>query len=166
MGEKRRQARRRQKVLAPAPKSVSPWTIVRVVLVSIALAMYVCWTSGCSPRIVEHIIVQHDTTRVVKIDSIWQYQKDSVYVMVKGDTVTQYVERIRYRDRFKIDTLVKVREVHDTTSVEVEVEKSLSWAQKTKIGAFWWLLACLAASLIYIFRKPILNLVKVMVLRA
>jgi len=115
---------------------------------------------SCSPKIVEKVVYQHDTTQVVRIDSVRYWQRDSVYIREKGDTVYHYVEKIRYRDRFRIDTLVQVRESHDTTVVERKVEKELSVGQKAKIGAFWWLFAGLAACLGWIFRKPLLALLK------
>jgi len=112
-------------------------------------------SASCSPKVVERIVYQHDTTQVVRIDSVKYWQKDSVYIREKGDTVFKYVERIRYRDRFRVDTLLQVRERHDTTIVERKVEKELSVAQKAKIRAFWWLLAGLAGALCWIFRKPL-----------
>ena len=57
--------------------------------------------------------------------------------------------------------------VHDTTYIEKEaqetiiekeVEKPLTWWQKTRLGAFWWLLGGLVACLAWIFRKPLLKL--------
>ena len=124
----------------------------KAVLIAAALLV-----ASCSPRIVERLVYQHDTTQVVRIDSVRYWQKDSVFIREKGDTVFQYVERIRYRDRFRIDTLREVRELHDTTVVERKVEKELSVGQKAKIGAFWWLLAGLAVCLAWIFRKPLLS---------
>ena len=109
--------------------------------------------AGCSPKIVERIVVQHDTTTVHHRDTT--YHRDSIYIRewMKGDTV--YVDRFRdryvFRDRWRDS--VSVREVHDTTAVEVKVEKNLSWAQKAKIGAFPWLLLALIASVLWIFRK-------------
>jgi len=50
-----------------------------------------------------------------------------------------------------------------TTDTHVEtqyVEKKLSWWQKCRIGAFWWLLGGLVACLVWIFRKPLLSLLK------
>ena len=123
----------------------------KAVLIAAALLV-----ASCSPRIVERLVYQHDTTQVVRIDSVRYWQKDSVFIREKGDTVFQYVEKVRYRDRFRIDTLKEVREVHDTTFFERKVEKELSVGQKAKIGAFWWLLAGLAACLVWIFRKPLL----------
>ena len=100
--------------------------------------------AGCSPRIVERIVVQHDTTTVHHRDT--SHCRDSIYIRewMKGDTV--YVDRFRdryvFRDRWRDS--VSVREVHDTTSVEVPVEKSLTGWQRFRIGAFWWLLALVA----------------------
>ena len=88
--------------------------------------------AGCSPKIVERIVVQHDTTTVHHRDTT--YHRDSIYIRewMKGDTV--YVDRFRdryiFRDRWRDS--VSVREVHDTTAVEVKVEKNLSWSQKAK----------------------------------
>ena len=119
------------------------------------LVMLLVSISSCSPRIVERIVVQHDTTTVVKIDSVWQYQRDSVFVKEKGDTVYKYVEHIRYRDRYKVDTLVKVKVDSVIVDRPVPVEKKLSSGQMIKIGSFWWLVGICAALLIWTFRKKI-----------
>ena len=109
--------------------------------------------AGCSPKIVERIVVQHDTTTVHHRDTT--YHRDSIYIRewMKGDTV--YVDRFRdryiFRDRWRDS--VSVREVHDTTAVEIKVEKNLSWSQKVKIGAFPWLLLTLIGAVLWIFRK-------------
>ena len=98
-------------------------------------------------------MVQHDTTTVHHRDTT--YRRDSVYIRewMKGDTV--YVDRFRdryvFRDRWRDS--VSVREVHDTTAVEVKVEKNLSWAQKAKIGAFPWLVLAVIGAALWIFRK-------------
>lgn len=86
--------------------------------------------------------------------------RDSVYVFQKGDTVTQYVEKWRYRYRTNTDTIYKVTLLCDTVymertrDVEVEkpvyVEKKVPWYDR---GAIWigrlavviiciWLLFC------------------------
>ena len=109
--------------------------------------------ASCSPKIVERIVVQHDTTTVHHRDTT--YRRDSVYIRewMKDDTV--YVDRFRdryvFRDRWRDS--VSVREVHDTTAVEVKVEKNLSWAQKAKIGAFPWLVLAVIGAALWIFRK-------------
>jgi hypothetical protein len=57
------------------------------------------------------------------------------------------------------DTVTIEKEAVETIK-EVKVEKPLSWSQRTKLGAFWWLLATCVALLIYTFRKPILTLLR------
>ena len=115
---------------------------------------------ACSPKIVERIVVQHDTTTVYHRDTT--YHRDSIYIRewIKGDTVfvTKFRDRYIYRDRWRDS--ISVREIHDTTAVEVKVEKPLSWSQETKIGAFPWLLLAVIALFAWIFRKPVWNLIK------
>lgn len=112
--------------------------------------------ASCSPRIVEHIVYQRDTTTVHHRDSV--FFRDSVYVRewLKGDTV--YIEKFKdryiYKDRWRDS--ISIREVHDTTTVEKKVQRELTAGQKAKIGAFWWLVAGLIAALAWIFRKPLL----------
>ena len=114
---------------------------------------FIMTLTACSPKIVERIVVQHDTTMVHHRDTT--YRRDSIYIRewMKGDTVyiEKYKDRFVFRDRWRDS--VSVREVHDTTAVEVKVEKPLSWAQKAKIGAFPWLLLGLIGALVWIFRK-------------
>ena len=101
----------------------------------------------------ERIVVQHDTTTVHHRDTT--YRRDSIYIRewMKGDTV--YLDRFRdryiYKDRWRDS--IQVRERHDTTTVEVKVEKPLSWGQKAKIGAFPWLLLTVIGAALWIFRK-------------
>lgn len=98
-------------------------------------------------------MVQHDTTTVHHRDTT--YRRDSVWLKewVKGDTVfiEKYKDRYVFRDRWRDS--VSVREVHDTTAVEVKVEKPLSWGQQAKIGLFPWLLLTLIGAMLWIFRK-------------
>lgn len=125
----------------------------------LAILLVLCLAS-CSPRVIERVVVQHDTTRVVVRDSVWQYQRDSVFLQERGDTVYKYVEHIRYRDRVKVDTFYRVKV--DTVAVEaikeVEVTQPLTWWQKTRQQAFWPLLLACLALLIWTFRKYIIKL--------
>ena len=50
------------------------------------------------------------------------------------------------------DTLYKEAEIHTET---VEVEKPLTWWQKFRIGAFWWLVGAVVLLLLWTFRKLI-----------
>jgi len=111
--------------------------------------------TGCSPRIVERVVYQRDTTVVHHRDTT--YRRDSVWMKeyVKGDTVyvEKYKDRFVYRDRWRDS----VRVVRDSVAVErvreVKVEKPLSWSQKAKIGAFPWLVLALIGAVLWIFRK-------------
>ena len=111
---------------------------------------------GCSPKVKTEYVyrdVHHRDTTI---------QHDSVYIRewIKGDTVHHYEYRDRYiyRDRWRDS--IQIREVHDTTTVEKKVEKELSAVQKAKINSFWWMLVGLILSLGWIFRKPILAILK------
>ena len=120
---------------------------------AVVLVLLSAILASCSPKIVERIVVRHDTTTVHHMDTT--YRRDSVYIRewMKGDTV--YVDRFRdryvFRDRWRDS--VSVREVHDTTAVEVKVEKNLSWSQKAKIGAFPWLVLAVIGAALWIFRR-------------
>ena len=131
-------------------------TLGRGVLVVVLFSLL----SGCSPKIVERVHTEYVTQQVHHRDTI--ITKDSIYIRewMKGDTVyvREYRDRFVYRDRWRDS--VQVREVHDTTAVEVKVEKPLSWWQKFRIGAFWWLLGALVAAVLWIFQKPILKMIK------
>lgn len=84
------------------------------------------------------------------------YRRDSIYVYVKGDTVTKYVEkeiykwRTRsdtiYRDRWRVDTVYM--EKVDSTIVErpVYIEKPIKWYNQ---GFIWLGRLCLIALIIW-----------------
>lgn len=141
------------------------------------LAWLVCvlLLTGCATTRKATYQVQQDSTYNAshRLDSLFRvmlqrdsiYQRDIIYIYEKGDTVTKYVERTRYkletrtdtlyRDRLRIDTLVVTR----TDSVRVEkpvyIEKQLRWYNK----GFIWVgrLCCIAAILwglfLYLKRK-------------
>lgn len=127
---------------------------------SLLLLAAMASATSCSPRIIENIRYQRDTTYVqqVKVDSV--YRRDSVFIREKGDTVFIYKERIRDRYVFRHDTLrlVKVDSVAVERVKEVKVEKPLSAWETAKIEAFWWLVASVLLLLLWTFRKPILKL--------
>ena len=116
--------------------------------------------TGCSclRRTVEVPVYIHDTTYTAKevhdstfIDR-WhtEYQKgDTIYIT---DEVTKIVTKI------KIDTSYKYVEVPVETTITktVEVQKPLSWWERTQQGGFWVLLAVFSMWLLWKFRKVIL----------
>lgn len=116
--------------------------------------------ASCSPRIVERVVAQHDTTYIVKRDSVTFYDRDSIFIREKGDTVYQYVERWRWRGRVRVDTIIRIKV--DSLTVErikeVPVQIPLSGWERLKIGAFWWLLGLVAVLLLWTFRKFIFKI--------
>lgn len=126
-------------------------TLARTVIPVLLLAA----CAGCSSlwKARERIVVLHDTTTVHHRDTA--FRRDSIIIRewMKGDTVfiEKYKDRYFFRDRWRDS--VRIVERHDTTAVEVPVEKSLSWAQKAKINAFPWLLLASIGLLLWTFRK-------------
>ena len=143
-----------------AERNGSGWEPGALLLALLLSVILLTLASSCSPRIVEHIRYQHDTTYVVKRDSVRFYDRDSIYIREKGDTVYQYVEKWRWRDRVRVDTFYRTRV--DSVAVEhakiVEVEKPLSGWRKWQIGAFWWLCGAVALLLLWTFRKFIFKI--------
>lgn len=128
----------------------------------IIILMIAIMASSCSPRVIETIHYQHDTTYVerVQIDSV--YKRDSIYVKDKGDTVYIYKELWREKYKYLRDTVAVVRV--DSVAVErekiVEVEKPLSKWKSWQLRAFPWLLGLLGIAGLWTFRKPLLKLIK------
>ena len=77
-------------------------------------------------------------SRLMQRDSI--YVHDSIYVREKGDTVYQYVEKLRYKYVNSVDTMYKYRNLRDTVYIErcdsirvekpVYIEKPRRWYEK------------------------------------
>ena len=93
------------------------------------------------------------------------YIRDSIYVWEKGDTVTKYVERVRYQYKLQTDTLYKYRSLRDTVYMErcdsirvekpVYIEKPRRWYET---GLMWaGCLCCISAIMwtlfLYLKRK-------------
>ena len=90
------------------------------------------WFSSC--RSIRHIpieTVKHDSIYISKVlhDSI--YQRDSIYVDRKGDTVLIYKDRYLYKYKNLVDTMYVIR--IDSIQVPFPVERELSWWQSVKL---------------------------------
>lgn len=117
--------------------------ILGMAIVILMLLMVIC-CGGCTRRMyvpvetdrVEHRLETSDRV-AVRIDSVWL--RDSITVLMKGDTVLKTVWRDRWRSRTLTDTLTVVR--IDSVAIdrpvpipqEVYVEKSLTWWQRVSI---------------------------------
>lgn len=144
----------------PEPRNGRGLGAIALALAVACLVVGLC--GGCSPKVIQGGW-QRDTVFVgrVQVDSV--AVRDSVYVREKGDTVYMYREKVRDRYQYLRDTVRVVRV--DSVAVErvqyVEVSKPLSKAENAKIGAFWWLCGAVALLLAWMFRKPLLKLIKV-----
>lgn len=145
------------------PRHPEPWQKWALFFLTGLLFATLLALTGCSPRIYERVVTQRDTLYRVQRDSVAVLQRDSVFVREKGDTIYIYREKVRYRDRVKVDTIYRTRV--DSVAVErikeVQVSKPLSFWQRVKIGAFWWLSVAVLLLLLWTFRKPLLKLIRI-----
>lgn len=83
---------------------------------------------------VETVRTEYRTRDSIRYDSI--YQRDSVYLMFKGDTVYKYKEKYLYKYLFlnKTDTVIKT----DSIQVPYPVERKLTKWQAIKIELGGW----------------------------
>ena len=101
---------------------------------------------SCSPRIVERVSVQRDTTYVTAYlrDSV--VHRDSIYIkeVAKGDTIkiTEYRDRWRERVREVHDTIIRhqIDTIAVSRTIEKKVEQPLGWGKKVRLRAFWAIL--------------------------
>ena len=122
------------------------WNIA-ILLILVGLVLGGCKTKYVSvPEIHTEYITRVDTT--VRKDSV--YQRDSVYVERKGDTM--YVNKTLYRDRYhniykvKTDTIVK----RDSVNVAYPVEKEMSRSERLFVAMGKFFAALLIALLFMI----------------
>jgi len=89
--------------------------------------------------------VRVDSIFVAKVERDSIYERDSIFIAVKADTVFKTSLKYVYRDRIVHDTVSVLR--CDTIAKVVEVEKKLSfWAQqKLELGGVAMLVALLLA---------------------
>ena len=89
--------------------------------------------------------VKRDSVYVdrLKRDSI--YQRDSIYMLIKGDTVYKYEYKYLYRDKLLRDTISisKTDSIPYPIEVPKYVEKKLSWWQSMLLytGVIAWIVA-------------------------
>ena len=107
------------------------WSAVAIILI-IALCGVLC--SCRSVRYIEVPRVSRDTLRVVQVETRRDSVRDSIFLreFVRGDTVyrVKYVERLRWRDRWRVDTLCAVRV--DSVGVPYPVERKISRWDKVR----------------------------------
>lgn len=118
-----------------------------IILVFLVAVLY-----GCkSIRYIPVEMIKRDTTYIskIKIDSI--YQRDSIYIEYKGDTV--YLNKYKYAYKYieKHDTLWQ--EKVDTIQIAYPIEAQLTKWQKIKINMGEYLIATIVLIIIWLCVK-------------
>jgi hypothetical protein len=102
----------------------------------IILLMSAIWFTSCRTQYipVETVRTEYKTRDSIRVDSI--YNQDSIYVLVKGDTVYQYRYKYLYKYQFlnRTDTVIRT----DSIQVPYPVEKKLSRWQSIKMELGGW----------------------------
>ena len=115
---------------------------VIIFFVSLMLVMSII-CSCTTTKTVERVKRDSVYVDLLKRDSI--YQRDSIYMLIKGDTVYKYEYKYRYRDKLLRDTISisKTDSIPYPVEVPKYVDKKLSWWQSTLIytGAIAWIVA-------------------------
>ena len=117
---------------------------IGVIVFFVTLMLVMSIVCSCTTtRTVER--VKRDSIYVdrLKRDSI--YQRDSIYMLIKGDTVYKYEYKYLYRDKLLRDTISisKTDSIPYPVEVTKYVDKKLSWWQSTLLytGAIAWIVA-------------------------
>ena len=119
----------------------------------LSLGLIIFFATGC--KSIEYVPVEYHTIEYKDryvIDSI--YNRDTVQVFTRGDTV--YNNVIKWRERFKVDTLTYFKT--DSVPVIVEVDKYINrltkW-QRWRLNALNVIVAGLLVWLFFLFRSKL-----------
>ncbi len=107
----------------------------RIIYIIILLTSAICFVSCRTQYIpVETVRTEYKTRDSIRVDSV--YQQDSVYVLVKGDTIYQYRYKYLYKYQYlnRTDTVIKV----DSVQVPYPVERKLTRWQSIKMELGGW----------------------------
>lgn len=107
----------------------------RLIYVTMLLTLATCFVSCRTQYVpVETVRTEYKTRDSIRFDSI--YQRDSIYMLVKGDTIYQYKYKYLYRylTTNHTDTILKT----DSIQIPYPVEKQLSRWQSIKMELGGW----------------------------
>ena len=129
----------------------------RLVYIIILLILAVCFTSCRTQHIpVESVRTEYKTRDSTRYDSI--YQRDSIYTLVKGDTVYQhrYKYLYRYLTTNRTDTILK----SDSIRVPYPVEKQLTRWQILRMELGGWAFGIIILFILIIIGRIVFKLKK------
>lgn len=122
----------------------------RLLYIIILLTLAICFVSCRTQYIpVETVRTEYKTRDSIRHDSV--YQQDSVYVLVKGDTVYQYRYKYLYKYQYlnRTDTVIKV----DSVQVPYPVERKPSRWQSIKMELGGWAFGLVIAFVLIIIGR-------------
>lgn len=106
-----------------------------LIYITIFLMSGICFVSCRTQYVpVETVRTEYKTRDSIRVDSI--YNQDSIYVLVKGDTIYQYRYKYLYKYQYlnRTDTVIKT----DSVQVPYPVERKLNRWQSIKMELGGW----------------------------
>ena len=101
----------------------------------------------------------HRETSIAESDA-WIGKDGMIHHSLRNKTGARIPYDLKMPERWIYTGVTNTKE-HEQGIIKKEyIEKPLSWWQKLRLRSFWWLCLLLAASVIWIFRKPIVSLIK------
>lgn len=124
-----------------------------IILLASAISLSSCRTQYVP---VETVRTEYKTRDSVRYDSI--YKHDSIFYLIKGDTVYKYVKQVEYKYLFinRTDTILKT----DSIQVPYPVEKRLTRWQTLKMELGGWALGVIIVFALVIVGRMIYRLQK------
>lgn len=116
----------------------NPVTMMRAAVIALMVCLFIALLcAGCSPRVVETVVVKTDTLIQTKVEKDSVVHRDSVYVheWMKGDTV--WVEKVKWVTKWENHLAHDTLYISKTDTVRVkdvvvkEVKKPMGWFAET-----------------------------------
>jgi hypothetical protein len=114
------------------------------------LALAICFVSCRTQYVpVETVRTEYKTRDSIRFDSI--YQRDSIYMLVKGDTIYQYKYKYLYRylTTNRTDTILKT----DSIQIPYPVERKLTKWQSLKMELGGWAFGLVIAFILMVIGR-------------
>lgn len=124
----------------------------RLIYITMLLTLATCFVSCRTQYVpVETVRTEYKTRDSIRFDSI--YQRDSIYMLVKGDTIYQYKYKYLYRylTTNRTDTILKT----DSIQIPYPVEKQLSRWQSIKMELGGWIFVLVIILILLIIGRTI-----------
>lgn len=109
------------------------------------------WSSCRTIKYVPVETVRYDSIYFNRVTTDSIYERDSIYILDRGDTVIVYRNRYIYRYINKTDTVFRLKV--DSVQVPYEVERQLTRWEKVKMDFGGWLMGVLVILIILVVVK-------------